>query len=304
MSSTHNPLPKTSPDTDPWTFEHFYYVSKTQVIQPTLVEPRRIDLGSSDDLHYRIRCLRFDDSMQFIATPWPPNIEVLLDGKVLPIPRRKLSEFQAFLVLHLSRITTLELRETGPRGMGQHKSYLDVEVVQTQSHSQIMDYVRSYGIFERENTIEKIKTRLADEDSSKLHIDLADRFGGTIFNIPARGLTCEHFECFDLETYLLTRATIPVCARHSVVSCACHQAVLEIRTWQCPICGANASPLALRIDKFLQEVREQLEGQGTLEFRKLLVDADGVWEPVMPDDDGGQNGKAPMASGHEVIELD
>ena len=67
-----------------------------------------------------------------------------------------------------------------------------------------------------------------------------------------------------------------LCARHSVVSCACRRTVLEIRTWQCPICGANASPLALRIDKFLQEVREQLEGQGTLEVRKLLVDADGV----------------------------
>ena len=39
---------------------------------------------------------------------------------------------------------------------------------------------------------------------SDLSIDLADPFSAKLFKVPARGSTCAHIECFNLDNWLAT----------------------------------------------------------------------------------------------------
>jgi zinc finger MIZ domain-containing protein len=45
--------------------------------------------------------------------------------------------------------------------------------------------------------------------------------------------------------------------------------------WKCPICFKDARPYSLRIDIFLLSVRRQLEKEGKLYTKCVLVAADG-----------------------------
>ena len=60
----------------------------------------------------------------------------------------------------------------------------------------------------------------------------------TRLNVPARGATCRHLECFDLEAYIdLARTT-------------------SHPRWTCPLCGAPARPHQLRVDSWMAHVLE------------------------------------------------
>jgi hypothetical protein len=95
---------------------------------------------------------------------------------------------------------------------------------------------------------------------------LADRWIAQIFNIPVRGACCLHRECFDLGTWLVTRKSPP---KHSDEPCM-------VDRWRCPLCSRDARPRSLRVDGFLQDVRE-LEMTRRLDSTAILVGSNGVW---------------------------
>lgn len=195
--------------------------------------------------------------------------------------------------------------------MKEHSYFIGVEVIEILQHDQVLDMVRKNRI-SATSSLEKIKRSLAgpaDEDDddiamvvSDLSIDLADPFTARIFDTPVRGISCLHRECFDLETFLLTRNSKPKRAGQPCM----------IDVWKCPLCGKDARPYSLQIDDFLLSVRQTLEAQGNLDAKAIWVGADGNWRPKIekrkapPDpndsDDSDEGPRNPSMSLHPTEE--
>ncbi|KAJ1331915.1 zinc finger MIZ domain-containing protein [Microdochium nivale] len=185
--------------------------------------------------------------------------------------------------------------------------HIAVELVEMLSHSAILSLVKTHSVQPLSDTLEIIKRRLAststgdDDDevamvSHELAIDLADPFSSTIFKIPVRGKCCTHLECFDLETWLNTRLgkkKACTCEKESSSCETCPSEPSFVDKWKCPLCSADARPYSLRIDLWLQGVREKLEAQGHLRAKSISVSADGTWKvkdlPDENDDDDDDN---------------
>lgn len=201
-----------------------------------------------------------------------------------------------------------------------------VEVIEVLQHRTITSMVKTQRIPGSEtlsNIMSKLSVSLDDDDeiamvASDLTIDLADPFTAKIFETPVRGVTCLHRECFDLETFLITRNSKP---RRPEQPCM-------VDVWKCPLCGKDARPYSLRVDEFLLSVRTSLAEQGKLDCKAILVAADGNWkakpepkpnrskrnasaagidEDDEDDDEGTGSGRTPALSKGpepEVIDLD
>ena len=147
--------------------------------------------------------------------------------------------------------------------------HLGVEIIETMSHSKLLSNLWQNCVLPPDLTRSKICARMKgstgdDEDEFSiqqqgLSVDLADPFSAQVFHIPARGVSCTHIECFDLENWLNTRPSKPkTSCSHRVQPCVCNEHV-EPSTpdhWKCPICHGDARPGSLRIDGFLMEIRD------------------------------------------------
>jgi hypothetical protein len=232
-------------------------------------------------------------------TAWPEHISVTLNGEHIAVRRRthngrdQPSELTPF-IRHGTNELVVAVAEPKRKTPDQHA--LAVEIIETRSHSSIMEYVRKHCVISEDETLNRIKSRLSaphDDDSVQivvedLSIDLADPFSRVMFKIPARGASCTHMECFDLEIWLETRPSKTVKCPHSAfVPCNCNDtpepSVAD--KWKCPICNMDARPYSLRVDSFLLNVRKRLEEEGKLKAKSILVAADGTWQPVIEEDD-------------------
>lgn len=103
--------------------------------------------------------------------------------------------------------------------------------------------------------------------SSTKTITLIEPYSGcNMVDIPVRGSSCLHRDCFDLEVFL------GLCKRPhegwpTVVDC-----------WRCPICRGDVRPGMLIVDEFLLQVRETLTEKKILDARAIVVEADGSWK--------------------------
>lgn len=279
---------------------------------------------TNGSLRYRLRCCQVSSEKSIAEsewvtkeTSWPEHIfphfnqEKLVvrrgthHGKDLPV------ELTDFIV---SGVNKLKVVMTGG---GRHKKvksyYMGVEILETLSHSQVLKHVWANGLADREDTLKEIRKRVnaipKDDDgiafidrtgtsTSELSIDLTDPFSASIFTVPARGATCTHMECFDLETWLNTRPIKQAirCGHQKVCTCPKYLEPSDPDKWKCPICFADARPRSLRIDGFLLDVRRRLEELNKLETKSILVAVDGTWRPVAElddDDDAGSDGDGP-----------
>jgi zinc finger MIZ domain-containing protein len=126
--------------------------------------------------------------------------------------------------------------------------------------------------------LDKVKKSLAssqnDDDeiamvSSDISVDLSDPFTARIFETPVRSSNCLHRECFDLETFLITRNSKPKRPQQPCM----------IDVWKCPLCRRDARPYSLQIDDFLASVRVRLAEQDNLDVKSIWINADGNWYP-------------------------
>jgi len=78
-----------------------------------------------------------------------------------------------------------------------------------------------------------------------------------------------HRECFDLETFLLTRKSKPKRPDQPTM----------VDVWKCPLCGVDARPYHLQVDEFLVSVRKELKERGLLDTKSIWIAADGKWRP-------------------------
>jgi hypothetical protein len=263
-------------------------------------------------LRWRIRCCAVPSSVKTLTEEqwvtldvgWPSYIHMTLNGKVLDIRRQAHNgrdlptEITDFIVSGTNVLMVAIHDSLGDRGRNRH---LAVEMLETLSHSTIVDHIWSQGATPEQRTLDTIKQRLtrsADDEVSfeapDLSIDLADPFSSTIFKIPARGVACTHMECFDLENWLNTRpAKAPVKCPHKQVECTCNNTAEPSNPdkWRCPICSKDARPYSLRVDEFLLKVRARLEEEGKLHTKSMRVKADGSWSVVLEEDDDGSDGE-------------
>lgn len=283
---------------------------------------------TNGSLRYRLRCCQVNSDKPVAEsewaikeTSWPEHIfphfnqEKLVvrrgthHGKDLPV---ELTDFVVPGVNKLKVAMTL-----GALHKKAKRFYMGVEILETLSHSQVLKNVWANGLADREETLEKIRKRVnavpKDDDgiavidrtgttTSELSIDLTDPFSASIFAVPARGATCTHMECFDLETWLNTRPTKQAikCGHQKVCTCPKYLEPSDPDKWKCPICFADARPRSLRIDRFLLDVRRRLEELNKLDTKSILVAVDGTWRPVLElddDDDAGSDGDGPTNRG-------
>jgi MIZ/SP-RING zinc finger len=95
---------------------------------------------------------------------------------------------------------------------------------------------------------------------SRISIDLIDPFMATIFDTPARGTSCTHRECFDLQTFFQTRKS------------KTQGGPTSPDEWKCPICKKDARPQSLIVDCFLKTVRDSLVNKGgAADARAILI---------------------------------
>ena len=301
-------------------------------------------------LRWRLRCCRLKASKESAVSEhdwavaevsWPAHISVKMNNHVIEIRRHTHNgkdlpaELTPYVVPGMNHLHIAVASMTKPSSNREY--FVAVELVETLSHSHILDYVWKHGFIGEQKTLSVIKSRLkgtSDEDDGlslavqDLSIDLADPFSSAIFKIPARGAECSHMECFDLETWLNTRpAKAIVGCRHGRTPCPCASRPEPSNPdkWKCPICSKDARPYSLHIDGFLLSVRQKLESEGKLHAKSMFVSPDGSWKPVLEDpaddtsddedvgikrtsvDRVAKSGSIPTGTGRpnvEVIELD
>ncbi|TQS39457.1 hypothetical protein Golomagni_00017 [Golovinomyces magnicellulatus] len=249
-------------------------------------------------LQYRLRCVEISKSETNIPenewmlkdTTWPEIICLDINGRHLEIRRKKHhgKDLPIDITQHVlkngisspNKITLSTIRSQNK--LIEHNYLLAVEVTEIMEHSQILNMCQKTNRLEVSHTLDMIKKSLApsslnkDDDFeivvSEISIDLADPFTSCIFQIPARGRFCLHRECFDLETFLLTRNSRPNRADQPCI----------VDVWKCPLCGGDARPWQLQIDGFLELIRKELVEQGNLEtVKSIRVEPDGSWHPKL-----------------------
>jgi len=278
-------------------------------------------------LQYRVRCVQAKQNatkcpkVDWVLkdTVWPEGAALTINKKHLELRRKNhhakdlpidITSYVRLSGPNMSSQICLSILR-GRTKMKEHSYFIGVEVIEILQHDQVLDMVRKNRI-SATSSLEKIKRSLAgpaDEDDddiamvvSDLSIDLADPFTARIFDTPVRGISCLHRECFDLETFLLTRNSKPKRAGQPCM----------IDVWKCPLCGKDARPYSLQIDDFLLSVRQTLEAQGNLDAKAIWVGADGNWRPKIekrkapPDpndsDDSDEGPRNPSMSLHPTEE--
>lgn len=252
---------------------------------------RHVKRGS---LQYRMRCIqvRRDQPLRpsdFIVadTVWPTTI--FMEFNRMPVEiRRKLHHGRDLPVDITAYIHSIannvinQVKISVPRARGVKDDsdyYFAVEIVEALQHQQIIDMSLNRRIAADE-TINGIKKSLSgsfiDDDDDEismvvgdLTINLADPFMARIFDIPVRGSSCLHRECFDLQTFLTTRNSKPKVP----------QQISMVDVWRCPLCGKDARPYSLQVDDFLVSVRESLARTNELHTKAIVISADGTWKP-------------------------
>ncbi|KAI9037756.1 MIZ zinc finger domain protein [Aspergillus affinis] len=233
---------------------------------------------------HRLRCIRADPATSEVSEQawctadsiWPGVIYVFINdveayvrrrihnGKDLPLDiSHYLREGVNTVAVHFIR-NAAETRDL---------TYaMAVEVLDIVSLSRAKELAQPLAAAESR---EQIRTRLSpgqqqDDEvsivSDNLTIDLVDPFMARVFNTPVRGRFCGHQECFDHDTWILTRAS------------KSGNAPMK-EDWKCPICHQDARPQSLVIDGFLVEVHEELARANRLETaRAIQVKNDGSWQ--------------------------
>lgn len=151
-----------------------------------------------------------------------------------------------------------------------------IEAIRIVSHDKIMNNTKRRPATEVIDEIKNLFVNQASEDddvlvvSSKRTVSLIEPYSGsTACNIPVRTLTCNHLECFDLETHL------------SQQKCEQPGDPTFVDGWRCPICRTDARPTVLFKDGYMLQVRRELERGEHADARSITIESNGSWRPVV-----------------------
>ncbi len=247
---------------------------------------------TSNSLLCRIRCIKLSSPDRLPThnewavsdNVWPGSTAVILNGNALEI--RKKSHHGKDLPIDVTTAVKEGSNSLSTAVIGFQKDsnlsfVIGVEIIRFANEEQIRNNVRTLPSQEaRQRIIDR--SFQVDPDIevvfSQLTIDLTDPFTANLFAVPARGASCLHNQCFDLEVFLhsrnLEKPSEP-CGPDS---------------FRCPICGADARPQSLVIDGFFVSVREQLDWMGRLDAKAITLHQLGDWEIKEQEEAKGEQG--------------
>lgn len=263
----------------------------------------------------RLRCAKWNDTTRHnehiwavTDTSWIPYSYFTLNGKSLE-QRLKL-HYGKDLPIDLTHLVkqgenTLEiaiLRHSKDKHFSNYR--LAIEILGIRTHANFTNHIlqnnRLSPAITKKSIISKLAPTPLDDDlslvSSNLTITVVDAFSSKMCNTPVRSRACDHFECFDLATFLETRN------RNGDCTVADH--------WKCPVCNGDARPKLLVVDGFMEEVCGELRKEGLEGTRAIVVGEDGKWKAKIEVKEGvaeyeeeeeGEKGKGGQV---EVIELE
>jgi len=232
---------------------------------------------------YRLRCIRVPPSASKLTghdwsvaeTVWPSVVYIFVNDVELYVRRK----------VHNGKDIPLDITDYMHEGINRVSIHLirspaeakdvyyvaGVEVLDIAEYATVKSHARELPASESRARIQqRLSARATDDELSivndDLTVNLVDPFMARIFNTPVRGSTCAHQECFDLDTFLMTRAS------------KSGKGPMK-ENWKCPICGEDARPTSLIIDGFLAEVLAELKRTNRVEgARAIQIKADGSWE--------------------------
>jgi hypothetical protein len=285
----NNPLPKfgfTIPT------DEFALIARDRSMGSGKLPTRELNSGT---LQYRLRCIQTRPEVTICLPPdwivsdtfWPENVFPMFNHDALELRRKAQhgKDLPIDLTQHIAAtgannkcMIQISVPKFNSKTMKDHGYFLAVEVIEVLHHKQIMERCLQQQRISANHTLDAIKKSLApvadDDDDlviepSDLTIGLADPFTARIFDVPVRGRTCLHRECFDLETFLLTRNSKPKRPQQPCMP----------DVWKCPLCGKDARPYSLLVDEFMVSVRAELAKADDLDVKAILISADGNWRP-------------------------
>ncbi len=247
---------------------------------------------NSKSLLCRIRCIKLSSPDRLPThnewavsdNVWPGSTAVILNGNALEI--RKKSHHGKDLPIDVTTAVKEGNNSLSTAVIGFQKDsnlsfVIGVEIIRFANEEQITNNVRTLPLQEaRQRIIDR--SFQVDPDIevvfSQLTIDLTDPFTANLFAVPARGASCLHNQCFDLEVFLHSRnmeKPSEPCGPDS---------------FRCPICGADARPQSLVIDGFFVSVRQQLDWMGRLDAKAITLHQSGNWEIKEQEEAKGEQG--------------
>jgi hypothetical protein len=255
--------------------------------------PRALRVYEEGTLQYRLRCVRAKQNATTYPisewavsdTVWPETVFIRVNDDVMEI-RRKSHHAKDLPVDITSYIqmsvpgqgSTNHIKISTPRSSkynDRNNYFVAVEVIEILERHQIIDMCHQQCIT-ASATLESVKKALAgpatDDDEimmvvSDLSVSLTDPFTACVFEIPVRGSSCLHHECFDLNPFLETRKAKRI------------GQPMDIDVWKCPLCGGDARPYVLQIDNYFVDVRTKLANDDNLDVKAIWISADGSWRP-------------------------
>ena len=236
-----------------------------------------------------------------MATVWPSAVTVKVneDG-FINIPRSKgngsqmASDITAYLRAGRNVVSVAVLSEA-PFGK---EFFGAVEMLNMETKNTIVGNAIQEKSLPEAKTIALVKSRLdvGDDDlqivDPEICISITDPISSVLVGVPCRGDTCSHLDVFDLGALLESRR--PKRCPHGGVRQKCALCVAgpnmwpdvgSADRWVCPICGGDARPGHVVVDRFLQGVVKKLEsdaGKGGPVARAIYVDGEGRWRAKSP----------------------
>lgn len=227
----------------------------------------------------RIRCIKVKGDTpvtesEWVVTDntWPNGVALLLNGTALEI-RRKIhhgKDLSIDVTKHLREgNNTFSIATTTLRQDDQVSFELGLETIEITDSTKIKEAIAK---LDGQESLRRILAHPPSIDpdievvDATVLLDLTDPHTARIFNIPVRGRTCRHNQCFDLDVFLQTR--IRKTPNHP--SSPDH--------FKCPICGADARPQSLVMDLFFMKVRIELERMKRLDVKTVMLDEQGTWK--------------------------
>ncbi|MCJ1291691.1 hypothetical protein MMC34_003236 [Xylographa carneopallida] len=229
---------------------------------------------------FRLRCIKVahidkQSKVPWLSeeTSWPKNAVFVCNdthlelrrkahyGKDLPVDITGLVK-EGDNTLHVAII------RVGPLAVDTDPTFaVAVEIIEIGNLSTVKGYIRH----DEMTMIERIKTRLKPTDSDvevlngDIIVDINDPYSSSLITTPARGASCRHYECFDLDNFLGTRLGSP------------KGSPCQPEQFRCPICNGDARPESLVLDQWFCEVLAEIRRRDRLDARSIIIDASGAW---------------------------
>lgn len=238
-----------------------------------------------------------EDKWVCAPTVWPTTLTVKVneDGFVdIPQKRRAGGGTPCDIGAHLRpgrNVVSVAVISAAPPGT---EFYGAVDILDTETQSSIMENVVKKRTLSETGTIKLINSRVAVNDDDdiqvmdpEIYVSVTDPLSGGLAGLPCRGDTCSHLDIFDLHALLESRR--PKRCPHGGLRTACSSCIASPQTWPdvpsadtwaCPICGGDARPNHLVVDKFLQGIVKELAAGAKEEgvcAKAVFIDGNGRW---------------------------